>query len=75
MVAIIFPWAIIFADDNPLGGVLALALQATLIGWLPASIWAWKIVHREPEALNNTEQPQKPTPKKPKSAPSAKDSK
>ena len=71
LVAIIFPWAILFADDNPLGGVLALALQATLIGWIPASIWAWKIVHREPEP----EPTINPAPKQAKSSPGTKVSK
>ena len=63
MVAILFPWAIIFADDNPLGGFLALALQATLIGWIPAAIWAWKVVHRSPEPDNTPETaPKNPKP-------------
>ena len=26
-----------------------MAMQATLIGWIPAAIWAWKIVHRKDE--------------------------
>jgi hypothetical protein len=45
--AITFPWVIILSDDNPGGAFLALILQATIIGWIPASMWAWKIVHPE----------------------------
>ncbi|HVT62733.1 MAG TPA: hypothetical protein VHD33_04510 [Legionellaceae bacterium] len=48
MVAIFFPAIIIFADDNPLGAILALILQASVIGWIPAMLWAWGIVHRPP---------------------------
>ena len=50
MVAIAFPCAIIFADDNPIGGFVALALQASIIGWIPAVIWAWKIIHPSEQA-------------------------
>ena len=45
--AIFFPWFILLLDDNPGGAIIALILQATMIGWIPASIWAWKIVHEE----------------------------
>lgn len=72
MVAILFPWAIIFADDNPLGGFLAMALQTTLIGWIPASIWAWKIVHRNPQPVEPVATPSEPTPKKTRSNSSTK---
>ena len=44
MVAIAFPWVILLMDDNPLGAVFAIILQATLIGWIPASMWALRIV-------------------------------
>jgi uncharacterized membrane protein YqaE (UPF0057 family) len=44
--AIFFPWIILLLDDNPGGALLALVLQATAIGWIPASVWAWKIVHK-----------------------------
>ena len=69
MVAILFPWAIIFADDNPLGAFLALAMQVTLIGWIPAAMWAWKIVHRVPEEAPVAVKPSpKAQPQKSKSA-------
>lgn len=40
-----FPWIIIFRDDNPIGGFVAMVMQASLIGWIPAVLWAWKILH------------------------------
>ena len=57
LVAILFPCAILFSDDNPLGGFVALVMQATLIGWIPAVMWAWKIVHRDTEAPSVAETP------------------
>ena len=45
MLAIFLPWVVIMMDDNPGGAILALILQATLIGWIPASMWAWRVSH------------------------------
>ena len=54
--AIFFPWIIFLINDNPGGAFVALALQATAIGWLPASIWAWRVAHgtekKEPQKEN-----------------------
>lgn len=47
LIAIIFPWLLFFIYDNPGAGLAALVLQATGIGWLPASIWAWRTLHDE----------------------------
>lgn len=38
--AIAFPWMVFFILDNPGGGLVAMVMQATLIGWPFASIWA-----------------------------------
>lgn len=43
--AVFFPWLALLIYDNPGGAVFTLILQATLIGWIPASIWAWRVVH------------------------------
>ncbi len=40
-----FPWVILFRDDNPIGGFVAMVMQASLIGWIPAVLWAWKTLH------------------------------
>ncbi len=45
ILAIFFPWLVMLLYDNPGGALVALVLQATVIGWIPASIWAWRIVH------------------------------
>ena len=47
MLALFFPWVVLLVYDNPGGAVVALILQATIIGWLPASVWAWRVVHHQ----------------------------
>ena len=47
--AIFFPWLVLFLYDNPGGAIIALAMQATIIGWIPASVWAWRVVHENPK--------------------------
>ncbi len=40
LIALIFPWLTFFTMGKIFQGVLCLILQITLIGWLPATIWA-----------------------------------
>jgi len=40
LIALIFPWFAFFTLGRPFAGILCLILQITLIGWLPAAIWA-----------------------------------
>ncbi|MGC1183105.1 hypothetical protein [Legionella sp.] len=40
--AIVAPWIIMLLNDNPGGAFVALVMQATLIGWPFATIWAWR---------------------------------
>ena len=47
LMALFFPCIVLLIYDNPVGAVCALILQATLIGWLPASIWAWNTIRQE----------------------------
>lgn len=44
LLSIGFPWIILLMDDNPGGALVALIMQATIIGWIPAAIWARRIV-------------------------------
>ena len=48
MIAIAFPWVILLMDDNPAGAFFAVILQCTVIGWIPASLWALRIVRTSP---------------------------
>jgi uncharacterized membrane protein YqaE (UPF0057 family) len=45
VLSIVFPALVLLLHDNPPGAFIALLLQATVIGWIPASIWAWKVSH------------------------------
>ncbi len=40
LIAIILPWLAFFTIGRPFAGLLCLLLQVTLIGWIPAAIWA-----------------------------------
>lgn len=38
--AIFLPFLAFFTIGRPVAGIICLLLQITLIGWLPAAIWA-----------------------------------
>lgn len=40
LLAILLPFVAFFTIGRPIAGVICLLLQFTLIGWLPAAIWA-----------------------------------
>lgn len=40
LIALLLPWLTFFTIGRPMSGVLCLILQLTLIGWIPAAIWA-----------------------------------
>ena len=40
IIAILLPFILFFTVGKPLQGILCLILQFTLIGWIPAAIWA-----------------------------------
>ncbi|WP_035918959.1 YqaE/Pmp3 family membrane protein [Legionella fairfieldensis] len=58
--ALFFPWVVLFLNDNPGGALLALIMQASVIGWLPASLWALRIVkeNRKLEQMQDTKDTQ-----------------
>ena len=41
LLALFFPWAVFFTMGKVGQGILCLILQCTLVGWLPATIWAF----------------------------------
>ena len=45
LLAIFFPWVVFLIYDNPGAALIALIMQTTIIGWIPASVWAWQTVH------------------------------
>jgi uncharacterized membrane protein YqaE (UPF0057 family) len=40
IVAIFLPFLLFFTIGKPIAGIVCLILQLTLIGWLPAALWA-----------------------------------
>ena len=40
LLALILPVVAFFTIGRPIAGVICLLLQITMIGWLPAAIWA-----------------------------------
>jgi hypothetical protein len=47
------PWLVLLIYDNPGGAFVALVMQATVIGWIPASLWALRVVgDARAEAIN-----------------------
>ena len=45
--AVFLPWLILLIKDNPGGAFVALILQASLIGWIPAAMWALNALKEE----------------------------
>lgn len=50
LLAIFFPWAIFLMLDNPGAALIAIIMQVTIIGWIPASIWAWQTLYPKKHA-------------------------
>jgi uncharacterized membrane protein YqaE (UPF0057 family) len=40
LIAFILPWLTFFTIGRPLAGMVCLILQLTILGWIPATIWA-----------------------------------
>ena len=57
VIAFLLPWLTFFTIGRPLAGIICLILQVTLIGWIPAAIWAvyalsqWKTDQKIRQAL------------------------
>ncbi len=48
-VAVLLPWLALMLRGRVFQGLLCLILQITLIGWLPAAIWAVMVVNSDNE--------------------------
>ncbi|MFP6749593.1 MAG: YqaE/Pmp3 family membrane protein [Alphaproteobacteria bacterium] len=40
LIALLLPWFLFFTIGRVFAGIICLILQLTLIGWIPAAIWA-----------------------------------
>lgn len=45
LIAIVLPFLAMFLKGKPIQGVLCLILQVTVVGWLPAAVWAILVVN------------------------------
>lgn len=59
LLAVFFPWVVLLLDDNPGGALVALIMQATIVGWIPASIWALRVVKENTPRKESTKQSEK----------------
>lgn len=41
VIALFLPWVSFFTIGRPFSAIICLLLQITLIGWLPATLWAF----------------------------------
>ncbi|AXG73492.1 YqaE/Pmp3 family membrane protein [Flavobacterium arcticum] len=46
VIAFFFPWLSLFLQGKIISGLLCLILQLTIIGWIPAFIWAVASLNR-----------------------------
>lgn len=47
LVAILLPWLALLVRGRIFQGLLCLLLQFTLLGWIPAAIWAVLVVNND----------------------------
>lgn len=53
VLAFCFPWLVLLICDNPGGAIVALIMQASIIGWIPASVWAYRIWNENSSKRND----------------------
>lgn len=53
LLCVFFPWLILLINDNPGGALVALVMQASVIGWPFAIGWAWRTHNSPPVATSN----------------------
>lgn len=59
-IAFAFPWLVLLAYDNPGGAIVALFMQATVVGWIPATMWAWRTMEEnQPPVTTKTKKKNK----------------
>ena len=46
-VAILLPWLALLLRGKVFQGILCLILQITMIGWIPATIWAIVVINND----------------------------
>lgn len=41
LIAFFIPWLTFFTIGRPIAGIICLLLQVSVLGWVPAAIWAF----------------------------------
>lgn len=41
LIAFFLPWLTFFTIGRPIAGIICLLLQISILGWVPAAIWAF----------------------------------
>jgi len=62
LLAIFLPFFLFFTIGRPLAGIICLILQITLIGWIPAALWAVYALSQYSTAKQIAEATGKPMP-------------
>lgn len=70
--AIFFPALVFLIYDNPPAALIALVMQATVVGWLPATIWAWNVIHETDDKKTSKPKPKSKPKSKVKATPKSK---
>ncbi|WP_180077457.1 YqaE/Pmp3 family membrane protein [Acinetobacter sp. YH12208] len=47
VIAFIFPWSLFMTIHKPFEAIVCLLLQVSILGWIPAAIWAMHILDRD----------------------------
>jgi uncharacterized membrane protein YqaE (UPF0057 family) len=47
LVAIVLPWLALLVRGRVFQGILCLILQITVLGWIPAAVWAVLVVNND----------------------------
>jgi uncharacterized membrane protein YqaE (UPF0057 family) len=55
VLALLLPWLAFFTMGMVLSGIVCLILQLTVIGWLPATIWAFFAINNYYSERRNDE--------------------
>jgi uncharacterized membrane protein YqaE (UPF0057 family) len=50
VIAVLLPWLALLLGGHFFQAAFCLGLQLTLIGWIPAAIWAVVVVNRDQQA-------------------------
>jgi uncharacterized membrane protein YqaE (UPF0057 family) len=55
VVAVLLPWLALMLRGRVIQGLLCLVLQITVIGWLPATVWALVVINNDNQERRHRE--------------------